>query len=187
MIKLYNSELIKILPEHLNKDAYVQAFGYALDKQICKLLDKCKCIEIWSNPSNVDEKLLDYIAAELKTQYYSTDLEVDIKRRLVANTMVFYKKAGTKKSVEELVSILFGEGEVKEWHEYGGNPHHFKVITSNTNITDDVIEKMNDIIKRIKRKTARLDSVEISLSAVMEMFQGFSLHTGTYISLRQEG
>lgn len=187
MINLYDSQLIQILPEFLKNDAYIKALGYALDKQVRKLLDKCKMIEIWSNLNDADEKILDYLATELRTQYYSSNLDVETKRKLVANTFMWYKKAGTKTAVEELVSILFGEGEVKEWHEYGGSPHHFKIITSNPNITDDTIDKMNNVIGQIKRKTARLDSVEINLSATMEMFQGFALHTGTYITLRQEG
>lgn len=187
MISLYDSKLIRILPENLKTDHQVQAFCYALDKQIKKILDRCKKIEIWSNLTEVDESLLDYLAEELRTQYYSTDLTVEVKRQLVANTLIWYQKAGTVAAIEELITALFGEGSVKEWYEYEGVPHHFKISTSNPAITGDALQQFNDIISQIKRKTAKLDTVEINLSAIMNQYYGFRLHTGTYHTYRQEG
>lgn len=187
MISLYESELHQLLPEYLKKDLYVQAFSYAIDKQIRKLLERCKRIQIWSNLNEVDEYLLDYLAVELRTQYYSTELDAEIKRKLVSNTLLWYQKAGTVAAVEELVRVLFGEGSVKEWYEYEGLPHHFQISTTNPNITGDILYQMNFIIEQIKRKTAKLDTVEISLSAIMNAYYGFKMHTGTYVTLRQEG
>ena len=186
MISLYESELVSILPDYLKKDNHVKAFCYAVDKQVKKILDRCKSLEIWSNLPEVDETLLDYLAAELRTQYYSTDLSVDVKRNLIANTLIWYQKAGTVAAVDELVSAVFG-GEVSEWYEYGGDPHHFKIVTDNPNITGDSLQEFGDVISMIKRKTAILDSVEIALSAYMNIYYGFSLQTGDYITLRQEG
>ncbi|WMJ88854.1 phage tail protein I [Anaerocolumna sp. MB42-C2] len=187
MIDLYESKLVDIVPPHTKCDPKVQAFCYAVDKQVQKILNRCKKIAIWSNLMEVDESLLDYLAAELRTQYYSTSLSVEIKRELVANTLIWYQKAGTVAAVEELVTTLFGEGKVNEWYDYDGSPHHFKIITSNPNITGDTIQEFRTVISQIKRKTAILDTVEIALSAVMNTYYGFFLHTGESITFRQEG
>lgn len=187
MINLYESELNKILPDFLKADVRVQAFCYAFDNQIKKILDRCKKIEIWSNLNNVDESLLDYLAAELRTQYYEKDLEVSVKRKLIANTLIWYQKAGTVSAVEELITVVFGEGKTEEWYEYNGEPHHFKILTGNPLISSNDLQKFNEIIEKVKRKTAILDAIEIVLTANMNTYYGFSLQTGSKIMLRQEG
>lgn len=161
MINLYDSELIKLLPNNLKSDYKVQAYCYAIDNQIKKLLDRTKKINIWSNLENVDEDLLDYLAAELRTQYYSTTLDVKTKRKLISNTLVWYLKAGTKAALEELMTTAFGQGEIKEWYEYGGEPHHFKIITENSSTVDVNAALFLNMLDSIKRKTAVLDTIEI--------------------------
>lgn len=187
MINLYDSHLLDILPIHLKSDAHAQAFCYAVDNQVKKLLDRSKKIAIWSDLSNVDETLLDYLAVELRTQYYSPDLEVSVKRKLIENTLIWYEKAGTVFALEELITSVFGEGQEVEWYEYGGNPYHFKIVTTNPNITGDAIQLFDSIIEQIKRKTAVLDAVEIALNATMNTYYGFAIHIGDFIFLRQEG
>ncbi|MGB8452720.1 MAG: phage tail protein [Anaerocolumna sp.] len=186
MTNLYESELVSILPDYLKKDNHVKAFCYAVDKQVKKMLDKCKSLEIWSNLPEADEILLDYLAVELRTQYYSPDLNIEVKRNLITNTLIWYQKAGTVAAVNELVTAVFG-GKVSEWYEYDGLPHHFKIVTDNPNINGDSLQEFNNIISMLKRKTAILDTIEIALSAAMNTYNGFSLHTGDYITLRQEG
>lgn len=187
MTNLYDSSLKSILPKYLKEDKESQAFCYALDTQVKKLLDTCKKCEIWSDLMSVDEMLLNYLAMELRTQYYSSDLNTDIKRKLVSNTLKWYQKAGTVAAVEELITAVFGGGETKEWYEYGGAPHHFRAITSNPFISHDDIQQFNEIIRYIKRKTAIMDTIEIVLTATMNMHCDFKLQTGTYITVRQEG
>lgn len=161
MISLYDSELFQVLPNNLKKDIKVQCYCYALDNQVKKILDRTKKINIWSDLENADESLLDYLATELRTQYYTPSLEVSVKRKLIANTLVWYLKAGTKAALEELMTTAFGEGEVKEWYEYDGEPHHFKIITENSSTVDTNAAIFLNMLDSIKRKTAILDSIEI--------------------------
>ena len=161
MISLYDSELIKVMPMHLRNDIKVQCYCYALDRQIKKILDRTKKINIWSDLENADEDLLDYLATELRTQYYSTTLDTETKRKLISNTLVWYLKAGTKSALEELMTTAFGQGEIKEWYEYGGKPHHFKIITENSSTVDVNAAIFLNMLDSIKRKTAVLDTIEI--------------------------
>ncbi|WOO34958.1 phage tail protein I [Anaerocolumna sp. AGMB13020] len=187
MISLHDSYLESVLPNFLKQDKEAKAFCYALDRQVKKLLNRAAVLAIWYDVQNVDESLLDYLAIELRTQYYSVDLEVTVKRQLIANTLIWYQKAGTVAVVDELISTVFGSGKIQEWHSYNGDPHHFKVQTSNPLITSEDIQKFNDIIKNIKRKTAILDTIDIVLTATMKTYYGFKLQTGTVVRLKQEG
>lgn len=169
MINLYESEIIDILPDNLKNDMHIQAFCYAFDKQARKILDRSKQLEIWSNLCDVDENLLDYLAAELRTQYYSSDLDIDVKRKLIANTLIWYQKAGTVAAVQELVETLFEEGKIVEWYNYEGCPHHFKVKAVNPLINDSTLKEFYNIIKQVKRKTAILDSFELFYNALINV------------------
>lgn len=169
MINLYESELIDILPDNLKSDMHIQAFCYAFDKQIRKIIDRSKRLEIWSNLYDVDERLLDYLAAELRTQYYSPDLDVDVKRKFVSNTLIWYQKAGTVAAVQELVETLFEEGKIAEWYDYGGLPHHFKVKVVNPLIDDNNLKNFYNIIKQVKRKTAILDAFEFFYNGLFKV------------------
>lgn len=187
MISLYDSSLESVLPNFLKQNNEVKAFCYALDRQVKKLLTRAAVLTIWYDLQNVDESLLDYLAIELRTQYYATDLEITMKRQLIANTLIWYQKAGTIAAIDELISIVFGSGKTQEWYTYNGNPHHFKVQTSNPIVTEEDLQKFNEIIRNIKRRTATLDTVEIVLTATMNTYYGFMLQTGSYVNLKQEG
>lgn len=186
MINLYESELRSILPDYLKNEIKAQAFCYAVDRQIKKLLDICNKLTIWSDIKNVNTDLLDYLSNELRTQYYDPDLNETIKRQLVSNTMIWYQKAGTVKAVEELINAVMGSGEVKEWYQYEGSPHHYKVRTPNITITEDNINGFNEMIQKIKRKTAILDAIEITLDSSIDNLCGFSISTGDFITIKQE-
>ena len=68
-------------------------------------------------------------------------------------------KVGTPKAIEELVKVVFGQGKIVEWYEYGGKPFRFKVIT-NATIDDTNIEKFNEMIRNVKNARSILEAVE---------------------------
>lgn len=186
MINLYESELRSILPNYLKTDVKAQAFCYAVDRQIQKILDICLKLGIWSDINNVDAGLIDYLANELRTQYYDIELSESIKRQLVSNTMIWYQKAGTVKAVEELITAVLGAGEIMEWYQYNGQPHHYKVRSPNIAINEDNIHEFNNMVEKIKRKTAVLDIIEITMDASMDDIYGFTVSTGDFITINQE-
>ena len=122
MISLYNSEIVDILPESLKKDPHVKAISYALKKQNQKNMDFVKNVNILKNIDSLPEQVIDLMAAEYRTQYYSAELVLEVKRNLVKRTMLWHMRAGTTKSVEELVHTLFGYGDIDEWYTYNGEP-----------------------------------------------------------------
>ena len=87
MIDIENSNIIYMLPSHLKQKPEVQAIGAALNISAKKVLNLCKRISVYSRIDELDGGILDVLASELKTQFYNTNFSVDIKRRLIKNTL----------------------------------------------------------------------------------------------------
>lgn len=176
MTKLYDSQIAQIMPDKLAEIPEVQALSYAIAKGVRRMLGYCSNISVYAEIDTMPEYALDLLAVELDTQYYDTDLDIESKRRLIKGTLVWYMGAGTPSAVEELVTAVFGEGEVSEWYEYGGEPYYFKILT-NAFLTPDLNEMFAKMIKRVKNARSHLEAIEIhrSLSAPVKL--GVSCYT----------
>lgn len=148
-----------MLPSHLKQKPEIQALGFALNISVKKVLNLCKRISVYSGIDELDGEILDVLASELKAQFYNTNFALDIKRGLIKNTLKWYMKVGTSKAVEELVKVVFGQGKIAEWYEYGGKPFRFKVIT-NAPLDATNIEKFNEMIRGVKNVRSILEAVE---------------------------
>lgn len=160
MISYYNGQLTDIMPGNITKKPEVKALSYAL-QQACRLLYRySQRLYIYSNLDEQTEEVIDLLSSELRTQYYQSTLDIDTKRRLVKNTLIWYMKAGTPEAVEELVMAVFGEGEVKEWFEYGGKPYWFKIKT-NAILTEDMNSFFLNMLQKVKNTRSHIQSIEI--------------------------
>lgn len=156
MISLYDSQITDILPDNIKNSPEVQAISYAIQRQNQKILRFARNINVIRAIDVIQEDIIDLMAAELRTQYYSGELDLDVKRKLVRNTMIWYMKSGTPTAVEELVNTVFGYGKVEEWFDYGGEPYHFK-IEADTLLSKDRIKKFAQTIKNVKNTRSQLD------------------------------
>ena len=159
MIKLQDSQISHILPEYLSERANVQALSYALYRAAERLIDYCGNISVFASIDTAPDFVLDILAMELNTLYYDDSLPIQAKRSLIKNTLVWYMSAGTPAAVEELVAAVFGEGEVKEWFEYGGKPYYFKIVT-NADMQVSGIEYFNSMISKVKNVRSHLENLE---------------------------
>lgn len=172
MINLYDSSITDILPEPLSNDPKVQALGYAIKRAMQRLLNYCQNISVYAVIDTAPEQVLDLLAVELNTQYYDDSMPVEVKRNLIKNTLIWYTKTGTKAAVQELVENIFGNGEVQEWFDYGGDPFCFKVITSNINSTDEMIQQLASIVGSVQNARSHLDSVVVEVMQQLKIYNG---------------
>lgn len=172
MIDLYSSNITDILPEAFRKEPEVIALGYAVNKAMQRLVDYCQNISIYASIDTLPEDVLDLLAVELRTQYYDDSQNIEVKRNLIKNTLVWYTKTGTPASVQEAVAAVFGNGEVVEWFDYDGEPYHFKVYTSNINSTDEMIQQLSDIIGRMKNIRSHLEAVIVEIVQQLQIYSG---------------
>ena len=171
MISYYDGQITDILPGNITKKPEVKALSYAL-QQACRLLYRySRRLYIYSNLDEQPEEVIDLLASELRTQYYRSTLDIDTKRRLVKNTLIWYMSAGTPQAVEELVGVVFGEGEVKEWYEYGDKPYYFKIVT-NAILTLEMNDFFSIMIRRVKNTRSHLRAIDIHRIVNHELFSG---------------
>ena len=172
MIDLLNSNITNILPEALSGRPEVKALGYAISNALKRLLGYCQNISVHSTIDNASEQLLDMLAVELNTQYYDTAADIETKRSLVKNTLIWYMTTGTPAAVEDLVRAVYGVGEVQEWFEYNGEPYHFRIVTQNTAATDDMIQEVTRVVQNIQNARSYLEAVIIEIMQSMNLYIG---------------
>lgn len=169
MISYYDGQLTDIMPASITKNPEVKALSYAL-QQACQLLYRySQKLYIYSNLDEQSEEVLDLLAAELRTQYYQTTLDLATKRQLVKNTLIWYMSAGTPQAVEELVVSIFKSGQVKEWFEYGGTPYCFRIITD-TILIKDIMFYFFKVINKVKNTRSHLDLLVFERKSENEIY-----------------
>jgi len=162
MIKLQDGELLDLLPSpQLKKDTDMICLSYALKVVMDELLEYEKYTMTQNFIDLLPEHILDVLAVELRSPYYSQDMEIEVKRGIIRNTLIWHMKAGTPAAVSEMISVLFGSGRVVEWWDFDEGektPGTFDIVTS-ARMTEDIAEYFLHIIQRVKNERSHLRRV----------------------------
>lgn len=185
VINLEESKVLSMLPPVLQKDSDIIAAAKALDKSTCSINKLTNKLNFVVNPNLTDHNLLDALAADFHVDFYNKDFPIETKQKLIEESMILHMEKGTAKAVEDLITAVFGEGQVQEWFEYGGQPFHFKVITSNREVTNERALEFIRALESVKRKSAVLESVNILQAELMNIYIGAVVHTGGTYLFRQ--
>lgn len=160
-----------------------RAMGYAVDKQMRKLMGFIRKISVWSNLNNVDSKYYDFLAATLRAPYYSSKYDDEIRLEILKKTLQTYMFAGTVLAEEELLKMIFTDAEFVPWYKYGGEPYHFKIKVP-VDPTEELIAKFLTILKRVKSKRSILDGMETKTYEI-DMTEYFTAGTIHYTRLEE--
>lgn len=175
-MKLSNIEFIKLLPQFMQNDAAVRGLAAGIDSIIPEIAEACEKLSTWDCIDTLSEAELDDLAWELNILWYDTGAPLDVKRTLVKNSDQVYKKLGTKWAVENVITTYFGEGYIEEWFEYGGEPGRFRVYSTNPTLNESKFVEFLNLLNKVKRASAKLDGVFISLTGQMNLYAGTALH-----------
>ena len=181
MIELKGSRFTQILPQNLSSQTRAQALAYAVGRQVDRLLVLADRMVIWAGLDRVPEQLLDYLAAELRTPAYRADYAVETKRTLVRQSLLFYAAMGTPGAVDQLIQAIFGSGQIEEWYQYGGEPHHFRATIGANGITigPESLEELRRVLASVKRLSSWLDSIATITPAESRPVRAASAPCGT--------
>ena len=175
MIKFYEGELADLWPDQ--KSPEFLALSYAMKNAIILLKEKSDKTKCYSDIDKLDENVLDYMAVELRTMYYDQSLPIEQKREIIKKTLLWFTKAGTVPAVAEMIEVIFGTGKIVEWPDYTEPPYTrgtFDIITSAL-MTEDVMERLTDIIRRVKNVRSHIRRVvverELHAAARAAIFQ----------------
>lgn len=159
MINLRSGRITDILPNNLASQIEVQAFAYALHRQIEKLCDMADKVKFLTAIQEAPDEILDYLAVELRTPCYKMEYSTEVKRSLILSTLPYYMKMGTTYMVNSIIQTIFGNGHIVEFFDAGLKPHHFMVRIQGAEATSRPTTEFREVLEAVKRKSQWLDSV----------------------------
>lgn len=171
-MKLSNLEFIKLLPQFMRDDTAVQGLAAGIDSIVPGLAEALKRLSTWDHIDHLSESELDELAWELNILWYEKSANIDTKRDVIKNSDMVYQHLGTKWAVENVIKSYFGDGYIKEWFEYDGEPGHFTVYSSNPSLNDERFTEFLMLLDKVKRASAKLDEVVITLAGQMNLSAG---------------
>ena len=170
MTKLFDGQLTDLVQNNSRYNIEIQAVSYALRMEKQRIMELAQRTRTMGFVDDLPEIILDVLAVELRTPYYTSDMTLGQKREIVKNTMQWFCKAGTTAAVEELVAAAFGQGEVVEWFNFTEGeiePGTFDIITD-TRMTEDIVNRFSQIIRYVKNIRSHIRRVLVERHGNME-------------------
>lgn len=183
-MRLTEIDLLRLIPNFMRDDRNAQAFAYALNSKIAEISMAIAHAKIYSRIDSLSDKILDELAWQFNIVEYRNEYDISIKRELIKGCMQLHYKRGTVAAVEEAVQKIFGDATVEEWFDYGGNPYHFKVRTSNTSANDEMIQEVAKVIRETQNVRSYLEEVIIEIIQSMSMYVGCKVVIMDNVSLQ---
>ena len=174
-MKLNDLEFIRLLPQFMRDDDAVKGLAAGIDAIVPELAASIVKLTTWDHIDELRESDLDELAWELNIPWYDTTASLAIKRQVIKTSDQIHARLGTKWAVENVIRTYFGSGYISEWWEYGGEPGHFQVNSSNPSLNNERFNEFLHLLAKVKRASAKLDSVVISLSGELPLYAGVAL------------
>ena len=175
-MKLSTLEFIRLLPTFMRGDAAVQGLAAGLDEIIPGLAQSIGRLTTWDRIDELTEDELDNLAWELNILWYDKAAGIDAKREIVKSSDEVSRHLGTKWAVESVINSYFGEGYLREWFEYDGEPGHFRVYSTNATINNERLVEFLNLLYKVKRASSKLDGIYITLTGEMRLSAGIAVY-----------
>ncbi len=178
-MKIQDTKLIDIVPEFMRDDRTVRGLCAAADAMFKQLI-KAIHLAWWRKYiDELDADQLDDIAKQIGISWYDDASDLFSKRNVLKNYENVLAIAGTPDAVKFAVKDLFGEVEIIEWPEYGGEPYHFKMLVK-AKQTEDKTKRIYTAREGAKNERSILDSLETMRKSSVTVYVGGAF-TNTYV------
>ena len=171
-MELKNVDLYKMLPSFMKEDKFDKLLSEGLSNLFQKLAVDMDRAVIIGHIDELNETELDQLAEDWNVFWYLKSATLEQKKQLIKDSPLVFSKLGTVWAVERVMNNYLPESELKEWFEYGGDPHYFKFVTNNTAILQTDIDAFLFILEQIKRKSQWLEGIILELRAKGTMYPG---------------
>ena len=175
-MKLSELNLMEFLPAWMRTDENAKALAYAVERQLQRLISQFKSLVIYASIDTQSDAILDELGWQFNIPEYSSSLPLETKRKLVQSAILTHKQRGTVAAVERVVTDIFGDGYVEEWFQYGGEPYHFRVHTSNVSAGDQEAAYFESVVGSTQNVRSYLESVIVESVTQMALSVGGYLH-----------
>lgn len=172
---LQTLDFARLLPQFMRDDPAIKGMAAAINSIIPGLSRSVKRLSTWDIIDELTETELDELAWELNILWYDKAAPIATKRQLVKDSDRVYRHLGTKWAVENVIRAYFGDGKIEEWFEYGGQPGHFRVVSSNPSLNAEKITEFMALLGSVKRHSSHLDVITINLAADIQLAAGVAV------------
>ncbi|MDM8289086.1 phage tail protein I [Slackia piriformis] len=163
-LRLGDLEFVRLLPTWMRGDVADVALAQGVDEAVRGLAPQIAVLSVWDCLDQLPEDYLDELAWALDVRWYDSGADYETKVDLVRNSDMVHRKLGTVGAVESVVSSYFGAGRVMEWQDYDGQPHHFKVFTTDPSAVGENLPRFLDMLRKVKRLSSVFDGIMIGLT-----------------------
>lgn len=179
-MRLNDIDTLKLLPAWMQGDGSIQGLTDGTDEVVKALESRLKFLSRWNQLDKLSEAELDEMAWDLNIQWYDSIAPISTKRAVIKNSDRVYAKLGTCYAIEQIVTDYFGSGKVREWYEYGGKPHHFKILSDNPELVNSNLQRFLKLLETVKRRSSWLDAILICLTGEMYLYSGMAVREHTH-------
>ena len=159
MNKLEHASYTAIFPENLKKYKNLTAFSKNIENTFkTYIVSKIQNLALFYNLEIQEDKVLDEIAWFFNIDKYRTDLDREIKIKLIKSAYWVHSKKGTKTAVISQLKNLNYEIKIEEWFEYGGRPFTFRLITGNESKDKNWLKNVLSLIGEYKNVRSILEA-----------------------------
>lgn len=164
-MKLTELTLLGLQTAYMQRDLTTQGFCAGLQDELKNCAIDTYNILMYQALTTVGDtkfgnELVDELAWQFHVDYYDKTADFEVRRKLVKQSILIHKKKGTPQAVLDLLNTAFPSDTILlEWFDYGGEPYHFKVITSSL----DDVDKAAFIkaLDSVKNERSYLESIEV--------------------------
>lgn len=172
-------KLIDLLPCSISSSQQVADMSLSMQPSIDSISQSIPVIEIYKFIDDLPEPILKMLALENRVLQDEWELAISIedKRLLIKNSFLLNKKRGTRWAIERIFETLRLSAQVDAWHEYGGEPYHFRVSVldiSNRGISQHELAIIDRMIIRYKSLRDVVDGVNLVTSTEGTSRVGFA-------------
>lgn len=165
MVDLFNGKITDLLQNESAYNSEIQALAHALLLEKRRIMVEADRTRTLAMIEDLPKEILDVLAVELRSPYYTEDMTIEQKRDVITNSLVWFYRAGTPAAVSEMAAAVFGSGQVVEWFDFDPNdgeiiPGEFDIETG-AEIQDpqQFMPVIQRIISRVKNTRSHLRSV----------------------------
>lgn len=164
---------LRALPDVLQQDERILALASAVADALEQQPDEIAKVLLYPAIDTMPEALLNILAYDFKIDWWNENWSLDRKRQSLKDSWLIHKRLGTPYAVNLAIQAAFGAGELEEWFDYGGDPHHFRVVGLGPEMAQTGYEAFLKLLVIVKRASSVLDAVVMRSTHEMDLHAGF--------------
>lgn len=164
-MKLYDVDIIKILPFFMRKDNFNTFFANYISALIKSSSFKLNKLSVWNAIDKLDDEECDLFAWELNLDYYNKSDSLSKKRTLLKTGLKSKMTACTKSALQQALETYSGNaGKIKvlEWFDCNLPFSHYYINLINPGEYD--LDGILRIVNSSNRASAVLDGIKVDIN-----------------------